>query len=126
MGPPVQAKLTIGQPGDMYEREADAAAERIVAGRAVDTVSRLPAGGRPQTLQRQPEYEEEERVQAWSLQRQDKEEEEEDGLVQTKASPGGGPEMTPDLDPRIQAMLGGVGLAWGGTQACLDQGNLCW
>lgn len=41
----IQSKLTIGQPDHMYEREADAAASRISAGRPVDQVSRMTSGG---------------------------------------------------------------------------------
>ncbi|WP_421795235.1 eCIS core domain-containing protein [Haliscomenobacter sp.] len=46
--PPVQAKLTINQPGDPYEQEADRVADQVVqrlenpSGPAVDTVQRMP------------------------------------------------------------------------------------
>jgi hypothetical protein len=41
----IQAKLTVGPPDDMYEREAEAAANRLEAGEPVQQISRLPAGG---------------------------------------------------------------------------------
>ena len=59
----IQTKLTVGRPDDVYEREADAAAERITSGQPVGRISRLPDGGLPQPLQRQSEPEDEEPVQ---------------------------------------------------------------
>jgi len=41
----VQAKLTVGQSGDRYEREADAVADRVTSGKPSGEVSRIPAGG---------------------------------------------------------------------------------
>jgi hypothetical protein len=83
----IQAKLTVGPPDDMYEREADAAAERVTAGRPVERISRLTSGGLGRPQQRQPELEEvepvqmqeveeEEERQTTALQRQEMEEEE--------------------------------------------------
>lgn len=40
-----QTKVTVGQAGDRYEREADGVAENVVAGRDVGTISRIPVGG---------------------------------------------------------------------------------
>jgi len=37
----LQAKLSVGSPNDMYEREADAAATRVVAGQQVERISPL-------------------------------------------------------------------------------------
>jgi len=79
----IQAKLTVGQPGDKYEQEAD---------RVADAVMRMP----DPRVQRQiePEEEEEELIQTKPLaeqitqrvQRQvEPEEEEEEELIQTKA-----------------------------------------
>jgi len=56
---PAQPKLTVGQPDDAYEREADAAASRIETGQTVERISRLPAGGLKQSTRRQPEGDEE-------------------------------------------------------------------
>jgi len=64
----VQPKLTVGQPDDAFEREADAAASRIESGQTVDTISRLPAGGLKRRIHRQPETDEDE-VQAAPVQR---------------------------------------------------------
>jgi outer membrane protein OmpA-like peptidoglycan-associated protein len=59
---PIQPKLSVGPAGDRYEREADAAADRAVAGKPVGWLSRLPSMG----LHRQSETEEEEPAQALS------------------------------------------------------------
>jgi len=57
---PVQPKLTVGQPDDAYEREADAAASRIESGQTVDRISRLPADGLERSIRRQPAANEDE------------------------------------------------------------------
>jgi len=41
----VQAKLTVGRPGDRFEREADSVAERVTTGQPAGDVSRIPPGG---------------------------------------------------------------------------------
>ena len=74
----IQAKLKIGQPNDIYEQEADRVAEQVM---------RMPEP----RLQRQAEEEEE------------KEEE----TLQTKEIPGQTPEVSPDLESRINAIRGG-------------------
>lgn len=71
----IQAKLTVGQPGDIYEQEAD---------RVADTVMRMPEPA----VQRQPEEEEEEELQAKEL-------------------PGQTSEVTPNLESHINAIRGG-------------------
>ncbi len=106
--PRVQAKLTIGQPNDKYEQEAD---------RVADEVMRMPEP----RLQRQAEEKEEaeELIQAKPLveqitplvQRQvepeEEEEEEEEEILQAKDVSGKTPEVTPDLESRIHALKGG-------------------
>jgi uncharacterized Ntn-hydrolase superfamily protein len=96
----IQAKLVVGQPGDKYEHEAD---------RVADEVMRMPE---PQ-MQRQ---EEEEEIQAKPLaeettplvQRQvEEEEEEEEEPIQTKNILDQTPEVTSDLEARIQTLKGG-------------------
>jgi len=98
----VQAKLKIGQPGDIYEQEAD---------RVADAVIRMPEP----RLHRQAEEkeEEEELIQTKPLaeqitplvQRQMEEEEEE--ILQAKESLGQTQEATPDLESCIHALKGG-------------------
>ena len=132
-GPDLQAKLTIGAPGDVYEQEAD---------RVADEVMRMPeprtqvaptcnAAACPQveeeTIQTKPlsdqitplvqrqveEEEEEELIQAkalggpndFALQRQPEEEEEE--LLQTKQVAGSTPEVTPKVAAAIAAVKEG-------------------
>ncbi|MBC2702900.1 MAG: DUF4157 domain-containing protein [ANME-2 cluster archaeon] len=98
----LQAKLRIGQPGDVYEQEAD---------RVADEVMRMPEPG----VQRQvePEEEEEEILQAKPLvdqitplvQRQVEEEEEE--MLQPKSREDITSEVSNDLDSQINAIKGG-------------------
>ena len=101
----IQAKLTIGQPNDKYEQEAD---------RVADEVMRMPA---PQ-VQRQSEeeeekYEEEEMIQPKSIgeqitplvQRQVEPEEEEEEMIQAKAE-GQIPQIVPNLESKINALQG--------------------
>jgi len=95
----LQAKLMIGQPGDVYEQEAD---------RVADAVMRMPE---PQ-VQRQ--VEEKEILQTKPLvdqitplvQRQVEEEEEEE-IIQAKNKEDATPEVTNDLESQINAIKGG-------------------
>jgi peptidoglycan hydrolase-like protein with peptidoglycan-binding domain len=73
----IQAKLKIGQPGDIYEHEAD---------RVADEVMRMPEPG---------------------LQRQLESEEEEEDILQTKTLDNTTPEVTHDLESHIYALPGG-------------------
>jgi hypothetical protein len=89
----VQPKLTMGQPNDQYEREADRIADQVMA---------IP----DPKLQRQPENEEEEEETQTtpaevSLQRQPEGEEEE---LRTKSKTGETPTVIPNLESRIHAM----------------------
>jgi hypothetical protein len=92
----LQAKLRIGQLGDVYEQEAD---------RVADAVMRMPEpqvafGGAPHIQRACPMCVEEE------LQRQPIEEEEEE-LLQTKEISEQNVEATPDLESRINSIRGG-------------------
>ena len=96
----VQPKLTIGQPNDTYEQEADRVADNVVANQPVSDISSISGSlSKPgiqniaaesnedeniqqKEIQRKPEEEEDEPVQTKLLQRQA--EEEEDEPVQTK------------------------------------------
>ncbi len=53
----VQAKLTMGQPGDRYEQEADQAAAQVVADKPVQALSKVPPQGLSQPLDLQPQQE---------------------------------------------------------------------
>jgi len=100
----LQGKLRIGQPGDVYEQEAD---------RVVDAVMRMPEPG----VQRQvePEEEEEKVLQTKPLvdqitplvQRQvEEEEEEEEEMLQAKSTEDATPEVPNDLESQINAIKG--------------------
>lgn len=45
LGSAVQTKVTVGQAGDRYEREADGVADKVTSGRAAGDISRIPSGG---------------------------------------------------------------------------------
>ncbi len=98
----IQGKLTIGKPNDKYEQEAD---------RVADDVMRMPE---PQVQRQNEEDEEEEMIQPKSIgeqitplmQRQVEPEEEEEETLQAKAE-GQTPDVTPNLESRINALQGG-------------------
>ena len=128
----LQAKLSMGQPGDKYEQEAD---------RVADAVMRMPEPGvqrqveeeeeEEETLQTKPfvnqitplvqvqreeePEEEEEMLQAKPLaeqitplvQRQVEPEEEEEEMLQAKGREDATPEVTNDLESQINAIRGG-------------------
>ncbi len=84
----IQAKLTIGEPGDFYEREADDVADRVMRSSAVPAIQRkcaACAGGAPC-----PKCEEE---------------------VQAKAQPGRRPRATRSLERDIVSIRGGEPLS---------------
>jgi len=76
----IQAKLRIGQPNDIYEQEADRVAEQVI---------RMP----------EPKLQ-------WQPERREKEKEEEE-LIQAKRTPWADPEVTPNLESRINSIRGG-------------------
>ncbi len=123
----LQAKLTLGQPSDKYEQEAD---------RVADAVMRM---GKPQVQRQDEPEEEEEEVQAKPLadqitplvqsqtnlkddeeeeegpvqaklltnaqvQREDELKEEEEEVINAKAAHGQTPDLTPGLETRINTM----------------------
>ncbi|MEQ9486994.1 eCIS core domain-containing protein [Coleofasciculus sp. F4-SAH-05] len=128
---PIQAKLTIGEPNDKYEQEADQVASQVVnqinspqsqqsvQGKTVqrqempEEEEELQAKPLAESIQRQEMPEEEEELQAKplaeSIQRQEMPEEEEElqmkPLLQRQSS-GGGMAATPELEESIQRAKG--------------------
>ncbi len=103
-----QPKLVIGAPGDRFEREADAVADRVVAEGTATPVQRMcgecAEEARDKELRRQPIEEEEEPLQAKAapeLRRQPIEEEEEP--VQAKAAPELQRQATEEEEEPVQA-----------------------
>ena len=105
----IQAKLTIGQPNDKYEQEAD---------RVADQVMRMPESKIQREINEFDEDEmEQEEIQTKPLgatitpvvQRQltDEIEEEEEELLQAKEMPGQSPEVSNKLEGTIHSLLGG-------------------
>ncbi len=105
----IQAKLRIGQPGDIYEQEADRVAEQVMS---------MPEPQVQRQTEEKEEEEEEEEIQTKPLaeritplvQRQveeEEEEKEEEEIFQTKEVPNQTSKVTPDLESRIHALKGG-------------------
>jgi len=88
VSPQIQKKVAIGNPGDKYEREADAVAENIVTGKTVSTISSVSSlnGSSSRTQRQQSDDSLDESVQTKLIQREVKEDdyEKEDGSVQAK------------------------------------------
>ncbi|MEM9007835.1 MAG: DUF4157 domain-containing protein [Cyanobacteria bacterium P01_F01_bin.86] len=87
--PLIQTKLTVGQPNDKYEKEADRVAEQVMRMPAPATATTVETQFQPPKIQRIcANCEDEEKLQA-------------------KEVPGGVPEVTPAITSRIQSLQGG-------------------
>jgi len=137
---PLQAKLTIGEPGDKYEQEADAVAAQVVGlinspapapsppGQSVqrqeENEEELQTKPEITALQRQEENEEElqTKLEITALQRQEenKEELQAKSTLQRGEAIGGG-EATPDLDTAINSSRGGGQPLDAGLQQSMGQ-----
>jgi len=112
---PVQAKLTISQPGDKYEQEADRVADRVMS--MPEPAGRLQreCSDCEDETQRQPKDEEEEEASAKLLQRQDAppnlEEEEEPPTAAAKERPGQKPVVSLGVTADIQGLRSSGGQA---------------
>jgi len=95
-----QAKLTIGQPNDRYEQEADRVADQVMRMSDADVSQRVDSGTvQPIRIQRLcPQCEEE------LAQRQPEEDEDEE--LQAKEQPGRTPQVTPNIESRINGLKG--------------------
>jgi len=102
--PNIQTKLTVNQPGDRYEQEADQMAEQVM---------RMPelTFSRSEELQGQSlkvEEKDKETTQIKKLHRKPIEhDEEEEEILQAKEAPGHAPNVTPKLQSRINSIRGG-------------------
>ncbi len=102
----IQAKLSIGEPNDKYEQEADATASKVV--------QQINSPAHDKSVQKQEAMEEEEELQMKpisSIQREESMEEEDEEvqmkpLVQRRENLGGG-EASTDLESSIQNARGG-------------------
>lgn len=120
-----QAKLTIGQPNDKYEQEADRVADQVMRMSDADVAQRQPEGDEEEKavqtkpladqitplVQRQegsPE-EEEEPIQTKAINEmvQRQAEEEDEDTVQTKAAPSHTPTVRATTQANIQSLKGG-------------------
>ncbi len=110
----VQAKLTVGAPGDKYEQEADRVAARVVSQINTPAPQQSAQG---QTIQRQELHKEDEdkklqkKLEVGTIQRQELHKEDEDKKLQKKPmvqrQPGGGMANAPALEASIQQAKGG-------------------
>ena len=95
---PIQAKLTVGAPGDRYEQEADRVADQVMR-MSADNAATLSA---PPQIQRLCAGCEDE------LQRQVEEEEEEEEMLQTKPQAGvPNRAVTSDVSAQVHSLRGG-------------------
>lgn len=98
--PPIQAKLEVGSPGDRYEREADAVADRVMQMPTGDP-SELDTPPRPLSVMRFPDVSE----SATRLQRAcaacDAEREE---VLQRQAQPGSPPVVGAGFEAKLSAL----------------------
>jgi hypothetical protein len=97
----IQAKLKIGQPGDIYEQEAD---------RVADEVMRMPDAACPKCkeennvlIKTKPLAEQITPLVQGQVE-PEKEEKEEEEILQLKEVSGQTPEVTPDFESRIQSL----------------------
>ncbi|WP_414577350.1 DUF4157 domain-containing protein [Anabaena sp. CCY 9402-a] len=101
--PRIQMKLTIGQPGDKYEQEADRVAAGVVQrinSPQISQIQRLDAPEEEDKLQMKPF--------AGTIQRQEQSEEDKLQMkpIVQRLSVAGGMAATPDLEKSIQGMKG--------------------
>jgi outer membrane protein OmpA-like peptidoglycan-associated protein len=107
----IQAKLSIGEPGDVYEMEADRVADQVMRmpEPATHNTEELPGQNNGLGIQRL-DKERLERVQKQAS-AQVKEEEEEEPVIQAKEAPGQSLSVTDGLESEIRSLNGGGPLA---------------
>jgi hypothetical protein len=99
---PLQAKLTVSDPGDTYEREADTVASTLMrSGAAAGPIHRMPPAELGRAEDRKAEDEEEKK------EKDEKKKKEEGEGLQAKRAPGAGPEVTPAIESDVEARRGG-------------------
>src|SRR5215468_1296393 len=104
----VQAKLSISEPGDQYEQEADRVADRVMRMPDDSTPAAVRSDGLPHIsgLQRKCAQCEEEEIHRQPMNGTMGEEEEESPL-QAKEVPGHSPQVTPSVQAQIDGLRGG-------------------
>ncbi|MBD1924414.1 DUF4157 domain-containing protein [Microcoleus sp. FACHB-831] len=110
---PIQTKLTIGQPGDQYEQEADRVAEQVVSKINAPPVA-SPPSNQPVQREENPEQEEDNlmmKAESGMLQREEMPQQDDDEKLQMqpmvqRASREGGTDATPNLESSIQQARG--------------------
>lgn len=134
-GPVIQPKLKIGQPGDKYEQEADAVADRVMSMSDSNQVQMQPMEEEEEMMQpkiqMQPMEEEEEMMQP-KIQMQPLEEEEEmlqpklrqkpaGGMLQAKGSTAGEMEAPSHINEAVRASQGRGSAMSPGTRSFMEQ-----
>lgn len=110
IGQLIQAKLSIGQPNDKYEQEADRVAEQVM---------RMPDPGAVQTQTSPPNIQRFCSQCTDGLQRQ-QEDEEEDDLIQAKTAAGQAPQLSDGVASQIQRLKGGGQALDASTRAFME------
>jgi hypothetical protein len=108
----IQAKLTINEPGDQYEQEADRVAEQVLRMPDPGTTDRAAVGRQAPGVHIQrmcPECEEElhRQPEAPTMQRMCPACEEEEQTLHAKEVPGQTPVVTPAVQTQVNALRGG-------------------
>ncbi len=101
----IQTQLTVNQPGDRYEQEADHVADAVMRMPDPEAAEIDVSAAHDARIQRLCDTCQEE-VEGGTLQRQPEDDPEEE-LLQAKAMPGAVPEVTPDVASQIRALQGG-------------------
>jgi len=115
-----QGKLTISQPNDRYEQEADHVADQVMRMSDADMAQRVESGTiqpmriqricpecEAELAQRQPEEEEEEIQAKFADEQIQRQPEDDDEEVQSKEVPGRTPQIVPGIESRIHSLKGG-------------------
>jgi hypothetical protein len=102
-----QPKLRVGPPGDAYEREADRVADAVLRGPAAPVSISTVSGTVQRRCAKCQQELEEQRAGGAVVQRKCSCQDEEEEVVQPKASPGGTSPSTPSFEARVNALRGG-------------------
>ncbi len=104
----VQCKLTVGQPNDIYEKEADATADKIVQRLAQPGKDKPPVTPEAGLLQKKPIFE--------------SEADPKEGPVQRKEAGSGAPGVTPSVESGIRSSKGSGSTLPSGTRQQMESG----
>nr|CBH39167.1 hypothetical membrane protein [uncultured archaeon] len=108
----IQAKLAVGQPGDIYEQEADRVAEQVMripepqVQRQAEEEEKKEEEEEEELIQTKPLAEQITQLVQMQVEEEEEKKKEEEEVLQTKEAPAQTPDVTPNLEARISAMRG--------------------